>query len=768
MRKRIIALLLAVFLAPMLPAQAPALVLTLPAGTNDAACSATVARACMKEFVVKVGGVEKGRIAYAQGTLAYPIPSAMLGALSPGAAIAVDVVFLDEYGAAKQQAYKTITVPASYLPSFLSGGSLAWGQSTTAGGTVNGGTLGTGADVTAPTITPNPPTISNGIGSITTTSAIITVTTNELAVCRLRYGTSSGVYGTTLAYESTQATSHPLVIGSSPALSANTHYFGVVDCKDAVPNTSTSSEWDFTTQAAAASDPLYGSSSTGALVPAKKYLMEVASYSGSGAAMTVTVTGTFDPTGLNNGEKLKVCLATDCSGYMTPSGSVDSVASTPTSTSFTFSSSSTASGTGGWVLFMPVWNDGDVWTASPGSTPVRRLCNREGLQAYRIFYSAPYGVSPDGTMVLVGEIGSGKVGVLNISNCTFVRTPTEMSTVLLQNEDDNARWIGKGTANCPGTNDCLIWFKYNSGQVRTYDPVAGGGSSTLHDTIAGCGSGLSLDRTGDLDVTYDLVAIRCNTGSGYHYFVYVISTLTKRTPYATASGAADFTQVLDNGNFVVVWQATGSGNEQGIQYYNGSTGARIQQVATVSPHGTVRNFSDGKPWFIGYDGGNTMCGVSSLFARDVINLVTTCLETGGNPGTDRTLGITSAGGAHPDFILYSYQGPGGYPITVQGNAWQANWTKVYQAEVGLIKWPGTGSIANFRLAHHWQRTLDNGSGGYNNLPHATMNRSGTVIVFNSWDVCGSTPTACVPKGTVGSNSYPMGFGVMKPFDSGNP
>ena len=768
--KTFLRLLSLFLLLPMvtLRGQSPQPILTLPAGSNDAACSAAVTKACTKEFVVKVNGAEKGRIAYAQGTLTYPIPGAMLTGLAAGTSIAVDVVYLDEYGVQKQVAYKTLTVPAPYVPSFLTGGNLAWGQSTTASGGTVSGTAGGGSGAPAVTITPNPPTTSNGIGSITTTSAIITVGTNVLAKCRLRYGTSTGVYGTTQSYESSQATSHPLTF--TAALTANTQYFGVVDCSpDGIISPTTTLEWNFTTQASGATDPLYGSSSTAALVPGNKYYAEIASINCAAGTCTVDVTATFTPHGFNVNDRIKLYVPSDASACPTTgAGVVHTVATAPDTDTFTFSLASctySSSAAGAYVMWMPAWNDGDVYTATPGSTPVRRLCNFELTGSYRVAYSPWYGVSPDGTMLVVLKVGGG-VAVLNVASCTFVRTNTEAAAQQLSNENDNPRWLNAGSSACPGANPCLIWFKFNSGQVRVWD-VVNSASSTLHDTITGCGSGLSLGRTGELDTTANLVAIRCDTGSGFEWFTYTISSKTKGAVYSSTNGG-DFNQVVDGGNFTIFWGTTGTGNENGVQLYDGTTGARIRQISTISSHGTVRGFSDGNSYLVAFDGGATECANSSLFAKRVTDLAKTCLFVGANPSTDRTLGISDPNGAHPNFILFSYLGQGSNPVLVLDNTWKTNWTQPYQAEVGLIKWvPPATSITNFRLAHHWQR-IASAAAGYNGYPHATMNRNATVIVFNSWGTCGSTPTACTPKGTIGSASYVMGFGVMKPFDAGNP
>ena len=763
-------LLLTLCLLSILPigGQAPQPVLTLPAGSNEPACSATVTKSCVKEFLVKVGAVEKGRIAYVQGTLSYPIPSAMLTGLAPGVTIAVSLIVQDEYGVTKQQGTdKTLAVPAPYIPSFWINSTLAWGQSSTVSGTANGGTAGgTGSDTTAPTITPNPPTTSNGIGSITTTSAIITVTTDELAVCRLRYGTSTGVYGTTLAYESSQALSHPLSISS---LSANTQYFGVVDCKDAVPNTRTSSEWTFTTQAAGASDPLYGSGSTSTLTPPNRYYMEIASINCTDPTCTVDVTATFNPHGLNVNDRIKVFVPSDATGCPTTgSGVVRTVASVVDDDTFTFAVAGctfSSSAAGAFVMWMPAWNDGDVYTATPGSTPVRRLCNFEGGASYRIAYSPWFGVSPDGTMVIVMRVGGG-VAILNIANCTFVRTNTEASAQQLSSENDNPRWLNAGSTACPGADPCLIFFKSNSGQIRVWD-VRNSASSSLYDTLSGY-TGLSLGRTGELDSTADKVCITGTvSASSFDFFSYTVSTKTKGAVFNATTGA-DFCQIVDDGTFAIFTGTQGTGTFQGVQLYDAATASRLRQLTTLNPHGTVRKFSDGNSYLVGYDGGATECSNSSLFAKRTTDLAKTCLFTSANPGTDRTLGISDASGAHPNFILYNYEGPRARPVLDLTNAWKSQWTNVYQAEVGLIKWPATGSITNFRLVHHWQRMLSAGEGGYNNFPHGTMNRNATVIVFNSFDTCGATPAACTPKGTVGSTSYPMGFGVMKPFDNGNP
>lgn len=106
---------------------------------------------------------------------------------------------------------------------------------------------------TAPDNTP--PVISNVASSnITSSSATITWDTDEIADSLVKYGTTSGNY-TDNKYDSADVTSHSIGL---TGLTENTTYYYVVSSTDPSNNTSESSEYSFTTEAAPSQAPYGG------------------------------------------------------------------------------------------------------------------------------------------------------------------------------------------------------------------------------------------------------------------------------------------------------------------------------------------------------------------------------------------------------------------------------------------------------------------------------------------------------------------------------
>ncbi|MBY0328737.1 peptidoglycan-binding protein [Patescibacteria group bacterium] len=100
-----------------------------------------------------------------------------------------------------------------------------------------GGSSNTASDTTAPTVSA---VSSNTPGHITAT---ITWNTNESADSQIEYGTTTG-YGSLTTLDSTLVTSHSVTL---TGLTANTTYHYRVISKDASSNTTTSSDYTFTT-----------------------------------------------------------------------------------------------------------------------------------------------------------------------------------------------------------------------------------------------------------------------------------------------------------------------------------------------------------------------------------------------------------------------------------------------------------------------------------------------------------------------------------------
>ncbi len=113
------------------------------------------------------------------------------------------------------------------------------------------GANATSANSTTVYLTPtgkytSPPVLQSGptAGSITTQSVTITWSTDRNGDSKVAYGTSSGNYGTTEPYVSTQVTSHSVTISN---LSPGTTYYYKVYWTDTDGNTGSSSEESFST-----------------------------------------------------------------------------------------------------------------------------------------------------------------------------------------------------------------------------------------------------------------------------------------------------------------------------------------------------------------------------------------------------------------------------------------------------------------------------------------------------------------------------------------
>ena len=129
----------------------------------------------------------------------------------------------------------TVAVPASYLSS-AGNPTITVFNPTPGGGTSTGQILGIAADVTAPVIS------AVAAGSITTSVATITWTTNEGASSQVDYGLTAG-YGSSSALDSTMVTSHAR---SLSGLAAGTLYHFRVRSNDG-SNPAASGDFTFTT-----------------------------------------------------------------------------------------------------------------------------------------------------------------------------------------------------------------------------------------------------------------------------------------------------------------------------------------------------------------------------------------------------------------------------------------------------------------------------------------------------------------------------------------
>ncbi len=113
------------------------------------------------------------------------------------------------------------------------------------------GANATSANSTTVSITPtgkytSPPTLQSGptVSGITTQQATIAWSTDRNGDSKVAYGTTSGSYGTTQPYVSTQVTSHSVALTN---LTPGTTYYYKVSWTDTDGNTGTSTEYNFTT-----------------------------------------------------------------------------------------------------------------------------------------------------------------------------------------------------------------------------------------------------------------------------------------------------------------------------------------------------------------------------------------------------------------------------------------------------------------------------------------------------------------------------------------
>ncbi len=147
-------------------------------------------------------------------------------------------------------------------------------------------TVNAGADTT-------PPTISNvAASSITTSSAIIMWTTDELSDSLVKYGTTSGTY-TLTASDPSDVTSHSI---SLTGLSAGTTYYYVVNSTDPSGNSAESAEYSFDTELISEENVVSIEDVTLPQASSKDVPIRLLNSTGVGGG---SVTLTFDPTIVN-------------------------------------------------------------------------------------------------------------------------------------------------------------------------------------------------------------------------------------------------------------------------------------------------------------------------------------------------------------------------------------------------------------------------------------------------------------------------------------
>lgn len=192
------------------------------------------------------------------------------------------------------------------------------------------------------------PTIANvSAGSLSSSGAAISWTTNEAAGRQVRYGTTPGSYPSQTTHEASTATSHSVTL--SGLVAATTYYYQVV-ADDAAGNSRSSSESSFTTSSASSPSPTTTttssspSSSTTTSATATATTSATASSSASpSSSSSSSASSTSEATVQSAKTKTSSTTKTSTSASSSPSESATTTETTSANPSDTSVSASTAS-----------------------------------------------------------------------------------------------------------------------------------------------------------------------------------------------------------------------------------------------------------------------------------------------------------------------------------------------------------------------------------------------------------------------------------------
>jgi hypothetical protein len=288
------------------------------------------------------------------------------------------------------------------------------------------------------------------------------------------------------------------------------------------------------------------------------------------------------------------------------------------------------------------------------------------------------------------------------------------------------------------SNGNVFYYALNNG---VYSGTVSGSSitgSVLH-TFSEYSAVTSMDMA-DLSQDGDhMILVGQNANGTMDIFVWSFSQKTKTSVYTTACtgsvagagqpGCLHKLELSADNRLTIEFNSDGSGSEQGLRLWTGSTLVHLQDATSHYDTGYDLN---GNPIFTGRGNSFTLAGLTNpcpsgwgLDVRQLNNLQSAvCLLD--NPPYWH---ISYRGGASQPWIAISFfdsRTPGPEFFTSDAN-YQAistsNW-QLYEDEIVLGKVDGSKV---YRLAHARSRSMES----YWAQPHAAISRDGKYVIFTS-------------------------------------
>jgi hypothetical protein len=303
------------------------------------------------------------------------------------------------------------------------------------------------------------------------------------------------------------------------------------------------------------------------------------------------------------------------------------------------------------------------------------------------------------------------------------------------------------SSNIPGFSGHPVWdasngnlFYYALGN-RLYGGTISGSSisaSVLH-TFSEYSAVTSMDMA-DLSQDADHIALVGQNANGtMDVFVWSISQTAKTSIYKTVCtgsvagagqpGCLHKLQLTANNLLSIQFNNDGSGTEQGVRLWNGSTLVHLQDR---TGHYDTGNDLNGNPVFVSLNNSYTLSSLSNpcpsgwgLDVAQLSNLNSAVCALDNVPYWH----ISYRGGASQPWIAFSFfdsRTPGPEYFTTDANyrtISTSNW-QLYEDEIVVGKVDGSSV---YRLAHARSRSMES----YWAQPHAAISRDGKYIVFSS-------------------------------------
>lgn len=334
-------------------------------------------------------------------------------------------------------------------------------------------------------------------------------------------------------------------------------------------------------------------------------------------------------------------------------------------------------------------------------------------------------------------------------------SPLNASDTLLFVLASDGTWSVRGTngsvvvpnSNMPNFSGHPVWDASN-GNVFYYAV----NNNLFSGTINGSSVGGSVQHTfseysaitsmdmADLSEDGDHIALVGQNSNGtMDVFVWSISQKAKTSVYRTVCtgsvagsgqpGCLHKLQLTANNLLSIQFNNDGTGNEQGVRLWNGSTLVHLQNN---TGHYDTGNDLNGNPVFVSLNNSYTLSGVSNpcpsgwgLDVAQLTNLSSAVCLLDNVPYWH----ISYRGGASQPWIALSFfdsRTPGPEFFTNDSNyrtISTSNW-QLYEDEIVAAKVDGSGV---YRLAHARSRSMES----YWAQPHAAISRDGKYIIFSS-------------------------------------